>query len=316
MGMSKNKYIIGTRGSALALWQANKVSECLEVEIQIAIIKTSGDRFQDIALQGQTETGFFTREIEDQLLAKKIDMAVHSLKDMPTKIHSDLIIAAYLPRAAVSDLLLVHSDWHSPESLIPVKKGCRVGATSLRRRSLLQLYGPQTEPAMLRGNVPTRVRKCKEGQYGAIILAQAGLDRLGLDTSPLINYRLNPEIWLPAPGQGIVAVQTRRNDQRLLDYVTKLDDPPTRIEAEIERRLLSNFEGGCHVAFGSLAKKKESGWQTFIGLDMPDKGWVQTVVFNKNIDLIKKIMPDDLNDLQAVEVKQKEMLCRKIPSSS
>lgn len=310
--MNRKKFIIGTRGSALALWQSKMAAENLGVETQIKIVKTSGDLFQDIPLQGQNETGFFTKEIENQLIERKIDLAVHSLKDLPTRIHPNLVLAAYLPRGPVPDFLLVHPDWHASDSLIPVKEGCRVGATSLRRNALLRLYGPHAEQAILRGNVPTRIRKCREGRYGAIVLAQAGIDRLNLDVSPLHAYRLNPEIWLPAPGQGVIAVQTRKDDPDCLDAAACLDDPWTRKAAEIERQLLANFEGGCHVAFGSYARQHESVWQAFIGLDQPETGWVQAVVSHRDSESIKQIMPDDLKNLQAVEIQDRNSLCQKI----
>lgn len=312
MEMMSRPYIIGTRGSDLALWQTNTVADSLNLNTEIEIVKTSGDLFQDIPLQGQTETGFFTKELENRLLNKNIDIAVHSLKDLPTRIHPKLCLAAYLSRGPVPDLLLVHPDWHDTNSLLPVGMDCRIGATSLRRQALLRLYAPQAEPHFLRGNVPTRIRKCKEGQYGAIVLAQAGLERLGLDPFPLHVYRLNPEIWLPAPGQGVIAVQTLKDDPDLLEAAARLDDPETRTAAEIERRLLYNFEGGCHVAFGAFAFREHSNWRTHIGLDQPGRGWVQTSVSDPSDERIKQIMPEDLPDLCAVEVRERESLCRKL----
>lgn len=311
--MKSKPYVIGTRASDLALWQTHTVAESLDSNTEIKIVKTSGDLFQDIPLQGQTETGFFTKELENRLLNKNIDIAVHSLKDLPTRIHPELCLAAYLSRGSVPDLLLVHPDWHDPGFLLPLRTGCQVGATSLRRQALLRLYGPQAKPDFLRGNVPSRIRKCKEGRYGAIVLAQAGLERLGLDPSPLHVYRLDPKIWLPAPGQGVIAVQTRKDDPDLLRAVARLDDPETRTAAEIERRLLYNFEGGCHVAFGAFAFRENSGWRTNIGLDRPGKGWVQTSVSDRSDERIKQVMPEDLTDLRAVEVSQRESLCRKLP---
>jgi hydroxymethylbilane synthase len=312
MGMNRKPYIIGTRGSDLALWQTNTVADSLNLNTEIEIVKTSGDLFQDIPLQGQTETGFFTKELENRLLNKNIDIAVHSLKDLPTRIHPQLFLSAYLTRGPVSDLLLVHPDCFDPHFLLPVGKDCRIGATSLRRQALLHLYAPQARPDFLRGNVPTRIRKCKEGQCGAIVLAQAGLERLGLDPSPLHVYRLNPEIWLPAPGQGVIAVQTRKDDPELLHEVVQLDDPETRAAAEIERRLLYNFEGGCHVAFGAFAFRENSGWRTNIGLDQPGKGWMQTSVSNRSDTQIKQVMPEDLTDLRVVSIRERERLCRKL----
>ncbi len=310
--MKSRTYIIGTRGSDLALWQTNTVADGLKLNTEIKIVKTSGDLFQDTPLQGQTETGFFTKELENRLLNKNIDIAVHSLKDLPTRIHPQLSLGAYLSRGSVPDLLLVHPGWHDSQFLLPIGTDCRVGATSLRRQALLRLYAPQATPDFLRGNVPTRIRKCKEGQYGAIVLAQAGLERLGLDPSPLHVYSLNPEIWLPAPGQGVIAVQTRKEDPELLQEVARLDDPETRTAAEIERRLLYNFEGGCHVAFGAFAFREKTGWRTHIGLDQPDKGWVQTSVSDRSDEQMKQIMLEDLTDLRAVNVRKKESICRKL----
>lgn len=314
--MKKNNhpYRIGTRGSKLALWQAKQVSENLSEKTQIIIIKTSGDRFKNKALQGQNETGFFTKEIENQLLRKNIDIAVHSLKDLPTVIHPDLTLAAYLPRGPVPDLLLVHPDYHDPGFLVPVKKGSRIGATSLRRQALLHLYGPHTKPDFLRGNIPTRIQKCRKKQHGAIVLAEAGLRRLGWDVSPLHVYRLNPEIWLPAPGQGVIVVQTRKDDSALQNAASQLDDPVTRSSTDIERQLLANFEGGCHVAFGAYVRQQEKGWQAFIGLDQPGKGWVRTEIFNPDENFLKNIMPGDLSGFQTRIIQKREDLCQKIPS--
>jgi hydroxymethylbilane synthase len=311
---NKNKkYIIGTRGSALALWQSRTVASLLDVQTDLHIIKTSGDRFQDIPLQGQSQTGFFTKEIENQLLDGTIDLAVHSLKDLPTAPHEGLVLEAYLPRAAASDILLVHPDWHDPDALVPVKSGCKVGATSLRRQSLLRLYGPQAEPTMLRGNVPTRVDKCRDQQYGAIVLAQAGVQRLGIDTKPLIVYQLNPYIWLPAPGQGVVAVQARRGDTELLQAIAKLDDPTARGAVTIERQLLAHFEGGCHTAFGSYAYPSGDQWDVLVGLDQEhDKGWGQAQIKGKGISYLTSVTPTDIDAFIPLPVENKENLCKLI----
>lgn len=312
MNSKKEIFKIGTRGSKLALWQSRHVAEKLDVETELTVIKTSGDRFQDIPLQGQSETGFFTKEIENQLLDGRIDLAVHSLKDLPTRPHPDLALGAYLVRAEVSDVLLVHPDWYDPDVLIPVREGCKVGATSLRRQALLRLYGPQAVPAMLRGNVPTRVEKCKNGLYGAIVLAEAGIRRLELDTQPLLMFRLNPDIWLPAPGQGVIAVQTRGNHNILLDAVKKLDNPAARGAVTIERELLANFEGGCHTAFGAYARPDRDRWITHIGLEEPGKGWGQVTLPDRTVEEVTSITPGDLNNFAPVVVANKETLCRKI----
>jgi hydroxymethylbilane synthase len=307
---SARTYKIGTRGSALALWQARTVASLLDVDTELIIVKTSGDRFQDIPLQGQSQTGFFTKEIEHQLLEGHIDIAVHSLKDLPTQPHSELVLGAYLPRASANDLLLVHPDWHDPAALVPVKSGCNVGATSLRRQALLRLYGPQAEPAMLRGNVPTRVDKCKNGRYGAIVLAQAGVGRLEIDTRPLLVYQLNPEIWLPAPGQGVVAAQARGSDKELLKHIAKLDDAISRRAVTIERQLLAHFEGGCHTAFGAYALPAGDKWDVRIGLDREGKGWGQAILRQKTFSQLTAITPADIEDFEPLPVTNKENLCK------
>jgi len=307
-------YNIGTRGSQLALWQANTVASLLDVQSEIVIITTSGDKFLDIPLQGQTEPGFFTKEIESQLLAGLADIAVHSLKDIPTALHKDLELVAFMERASVADLLLIHPDWHDPDALIPVKAGCKVGATSLRRQSLLQLYGPHAVPAMLRGNVPSRIEKCKNGEYGAIVLAQAGVERLELDTTPLIVYRLNPVIWLPAPGQGVVTVQTRKYHYELKEHVVKLNHQPSHDAVTIERQLLTNFEGGCHTAFGSYAVPAGEKWDVYMGMDRPDDGWGQIVLKGKTLAEMARINAANLpaDQWKPLAVDQKENLCREI----
>ncbi len=313
--MNNNVFKIGTRGSALALWQAREVAARLEavgVATELVTIKTSGDRFQDIPLQGQSETGFFTKEIEQRLITGEIDIAVHSLKDLPTGSHEELLLGAYLPRAAVNDVLLIHPDWVDESAVFPVKKGCKVGATSLRRQALVRLYGPQAEPAMLRGNVPSRVKKCMDEQYGAIILAQAGIQRLEMQLEPLTLYALAEETWLPAPGQAVVAVQARRDNSELLTHLAKLDHRESRDSVTIERQLLANFEGGCHTAFGSFAKKTETGWTVFLGLDQGEAGWGQVTIPDFDIHSLAEVTPEKLTGFAPIQVTNKEALCRSL----
>jgi hydroxymethylbilane synthase len=270
--VTKQKTIIGTRGSELALWQPNETAHLLDTDTEIKVIKTSGDMFYNIALQGQLEQGFFTKEIERQLIAGDIDVAVHSLKDLPTQPVEGLTIGAVLPRASVNDLLIVNPDWHDECSLLPVKKGCGVGAMSLRRQALLRTYGPQAKAEMIRGNVPSRIERCVNGTFGAIIIAAAGVNRLGLKAEGCIVYELSTQFWIPAPGQGAIAVQARANDARVLEQLAKIDDKLTRKAVDLERRVLANFEGGCHTAFGAYAFHMHGKeWIISVGMDVDGK---------------------------------------------
>jgi hydroxymethylbilane synthase len=252
--------IIGSRGSDLALWQTRWVASQLGVPTEVSIISTQGDRVLDRDLSGMEGKGFFTKELEEALYARTIDLAVHSLKDLPTTTPPGLSIAAVSKRAPVADILLVHPDWHDPSSPFPVKRGAKVGASSLRRQSYVRAARADLEPTSLRGNVPTRVRKCREGLYPAIVLAEAGLSRLALDVKPLFVYRLNASQWLPAPGQGALGLETRADD-RAEAACRVLDHRATREACDIERGLLARFEGGCHLPLGTYAEATADGFR-------------------------------------------------------
>ncbi len=305
------KVIIGTRGSRLALWQANEVAKNLGAPSELKIIKTSGDRFLDIKLQGRLEKGFFTKEIEESLISGEIDAAVHSLKDLPTAIDPRLTVGAHCRRGPVSDLLMVHPDWHDERATMPLRRGCVVGASSLRRQALLRLYAPEVQAALLRGNVNTRVRKCSEGQYGAIVVAKAGVERLGIDPAPLVVYELNPGIWLPAPGQGAIAVEARADDRDMLDLLSGLDDRATRDAVYLERRLLSNFEGGCHTAFGAYALPEGDRWKVLVGIEKDGEGWVRNMTSGP-LDECAGFGPEFLHEFIKHHVERKEDLCQRI----
>lgn len=303
---------IGTRGSELALWQAREVERRLQTPSTIVVIKTEGDKRRDIALQGTSSTGFFTKAIEHRLLKGEVDLAVHSLKDLPTQLEPTLEIGAVLPRAPVNDLLLVHPDWCATgdgEMLLPIKPGCVVGAGSLRRQALVRLYAQRAAPKLIRGNVPTRIQKCRDGEYGAIVIARAGVERLGLDVSPLVAWELSVDCWLPAPGQGAVAVEVRRGDERVLAALEVVDDEKTARSVELERRLLSNFEGGCHTAFGAYATTNGDGWIVDIGIDRVELGWGQAR-FTGDLDTCIGLGPDELRRFETPTVLEREALCR------
>lgn len=235
--------VIGSRGSALALWQARHIADRLRelgAETRIEIIKTTGDRIQDVPLAQVGGKGLFTKEIEEALLARTIDLAVHSLKDMPTALPQGLVIAAVPPREDPRDALV-------GVELAGLKPGMRVGTSSLRRAAQLRALHSGLIVDTLRGNVDTRLRKLDQGQYDAIVLAAAGLRRLGLEHR--ITEMIPVETMCPAVGQGALAIETRAD----IAIAARLDHPETRIAVEAERALLAQLEGGCQVPLGAHA---------------------------------------------------------------
>jgi hydroxymethylbilane synthase len=301
--------VIGTRGSDLALWQAREAARLVPVPAEIRIIRTTGDQRQDIALQGQLEQGFFTKEIERHLLAGEVDVAVHSLKDLPTTLADGLAIGAHLPRAAISDLLIINPEWYDPARQVPLKPGCPVGAMSLRRQALLGLYAPHVEAKMIRGNVPTRIERCRSGEYGAIVLARAGAERLRLSFEGLQAFEFNPHRWPPAPGQGAVAVEARADDAATLKLLAAMDDTPTRQAVELERRLLANYEGGCHTAFAAWAQPAGSQWRLSFGLER-DGRWLAAELDGQWEELLET-GPGNEPELSEPDAAQ-EGLCRPV----
>jgi hydroxymethylbilane synthase len=251
---------IGSRGSDLALWQSRNVLRELNTRApaaswhsDITVITTRGDVDQSPYLAGSVEKGFFTRELEVALLERRIDLVVHSLKDLPTAEPQGLANRTILPRASAADWLLIRREFYVPreDGLLPLKPGARVGASSLRRGALLGRYAPQAQSVPLRGNVPTRVRKLGEQRgVDAIVLAAAGLSRLQLDLSAFAVVELAPEWWVPAPGQGALAAQCRLDDGEIQSQVDGLADPACVRATRWEREFLRVIEGGCSTPFG------------------------------------------------------------------
>jgi hydroxymethylbilane synthase len=245
--MSNSSIVIGSRGSALALWQARHIAERLRglgVEARIEIIQTSGDKIQDVPLAKIGGKGLFTKEIEEALLESKIDLAVHSLKDVPTDLPPGLNLAAIPEREEPRDALI-------GLALAELKAGSRVGTSSLRRSAQLQAHVPGLAIQMLRGNVDTRLRKLDEGRYDAIVLAAAGLRRLGWQER--IRELVPAEVVCPAVGQGALAIETRDDGGAAQELVRKLDHAPTRRTVTAERALLRVLGGGCQVPIGAHA---------------------------------------------------------------
>jgi hydroxymethylbilane synthase len=242
---------IGTRSSELALRQARQVAAQLDargVPSELVEYTTLGDRILDRPLSAIGEKGLFTAELEADLLAGRIDCAVHSLKDLPTADPQGIVVVALLEREDPRDALVVRSGIDA-RSLDTLPKGARVGTSSLRRRAQLQALRSDLDVCELRGNVGTRLRKLDEGQVDAALLAAAGLHRLGL-ADRIVAY-LDAPNWLSAPGQGAIAVQGRANDPVLLATLAALDHAPTRVAVTAERALLGALEGGCQVPIGA-----------------------------------------------------------------
>jgi len=243
---------IGTRASELALRQARLVEFALRargVVPEVVTFKTTGDKKLDEPLSAIGAKGLFTHEIEVALTKGKIDCAVHSLKDLPTDLPDELEIVAQLRREDPRDVLVVNRQTGA-EGLDDLPAGSRVGTSSLRRRAQLLAKRPDLEVVELRGNVPTRLNKVEKGTVHAAVLAAAGLIRLQVQQR--ITMFLEPPEWLPAPGQGAIAIQARREDSRLYDLLRPLDDATTSIATRAERAFLAALEGGCQVPIGAL----------------------------------------------------------------
>lgn len=251
--------IVGTRGSKLALCQAETIRRGIDGATELQIIRTSGDRFGDAPLTAQDGIGFFTKEIEEALRDGRIDLAVHSLKDLPIDLAPGLELGAILRRDPPADLLIVRPEAHDAQDALPVRRGGRVGTCSMRRQSLLRHFRPDLELLPLRGNVPTRLDKLARGDYDAILLSQAGLLRLQIDPRPLLSFALNPRRWVCAAGQAVIAVELRADDDEARAQIAPLDHPPTRACVDAERALLRRFGAGCHAPFGALAEVSAAG---------------------------------------------------------
>ena len=254
--------IIGTRGSELALWQANFVKDSLakvNINAELKIIKTQGDRILNLSFDKLEGKGFFTKELEEELLAGTIDLAVHSHKDLPTENPPGLIIAAVSEREDPSELLLILKDCVDVKQKLSVKYGAIVGTSSNRRKAQLLAYRPDLEIEDLRGNVPTRIGKLRDESYDAIMLAKAGVTRLGIDLSEFHVEELTPNEIVPAPAQGVLAIQIRESDNELFEALQVLHHPEVAAELSVERAVLKLFGGGCHLPLGCYCKKEEDG---------------------------------------------------------
>jgi hydroxymethylbilane synthase len=282
---------IGTRGSDLALWQAYHVKSQLEKNgntVEITIIKTQGDKIQDLSFDKLEGKGFFTKEIETALLSKEIDLAVHSHKDLETTPPSGLCIAAVSDREDAAELLVIQKNQFSSKLLWELNLNASIGTSSARRKSLVMAHRSDLEIRELRGNVPTRIQKLRDGQYDAILLAKAGVSRLNIDLSEFHVVELNPKIVVPAPAQGVLALQVRENETELFQEIQKLNNPWVEKQISIERKVLNLMEGGCQLPLGvycdtenvyvSYAKQWEMGSKYYVFSYSEKEGLAEEIV--------------------------------------
>ena len=254
--MKKDRFIIGTRGSELALWQTNWVKDKLQksfpsLTIETKIIKTKGDKILDSSLSKIGDKGLFTREIENQLLSGGIDLAVHSLKDLPTVLPEGLTIGAVSERIDQRDVLISKKY----ESIDELPHGAKVATGSLRRKSQLLNYRPDLNVVDIRGNLNSRFRKFEESDLDAMILAYAGVNRLAIEE--YIKTIIPTDVMLPATCQGIMAVEIRENDKSVQDTVKVINDRHSEKESRAERSFLNRLEGGCQIPVGVYSKSAD-----------------------------------------------------------
>jgi hydroxymethylbilane synthase len=273
------RLIIGTRGSDLALWQANFIKDTLAnigIDAELKIIKTQGDKILNLRLDKLEGKGFFTKELEDELLSGKIDLAVHSHKDLPTVHPAGLTIAAVPERGDPSELLLILKDCVDVTQKLSLKTGAMVGTSSNRRKAQMLAIRTDLNIEDLRGNVPTRIQKLRDEKYDAILLAKAGVNRLGIDLSEFHVEVLDTTELIPAPAQGALAIQIRENDTALFQLLQQINHEDTATEIALERKVLNMFEGGCHMPLGCYCKKENGKYEIWTSKaadaeDFPDR---------------------------------------------
>ena len=250
--MAKRRLTIGSRGSRLALWQTNHIADELrsrfDLDIEIKAIKTQGDKILDAPLAKIGGKGLFVKEIENALLAGEIDLAVHSMKDVPTELPAGLTIGAMTVRADPRDVLISKNN----AGLTDLPRGTVIGTSSLRRQAQLKHLRRDLETVDVRGNLDTRLRKMAEGQFDAMVLAAAGIDRLGF--TEMITERIPSERMLSAVGQGSIGIEVREADDAVIKFISVLNDPDTFAGITAERALLAQLQGGCQVPIGALGR--------------------------------------------------------------
>lgn len=253
---------IGTRGSKLALWQAEFTRQQLKahgVNSELVIIKTKGDKIQHLSFDKIEGKGFFTKELEQALLDGSVDMAVHSMKDLPTEQPQGLVLAAVSYRENPADLLIIRTEAVVSGKLLRLPDAAVVGTSSARRKAQMLALRPDVQLKDLRGNVPTRLEKLRKGDYDAIVLAAAGVQRLNLPLDDFTVVPFNPVEFVPAPAQGVLAFQCREEDKETRRLLAKLHHPDVAACTNVERKVLQLIGGGCHAPLGVYCKRDGAG---------------------------------------------------------
>lgn len=292
--MAKKKIIIGSRGSELALWQSNFIKREIEkrnknISVEIKIIKTTGDKILDVALSKIGDKSLFTKELENELLKKTIDLAVHSLKDLQTQLPAELKLSAVTKRHPVEDVLIARKKGMTIERL---RENAVVGTGSLRRKSQLRHLRPDIKTEELRGNVPSRIQKFLKSDWDAIILARAGVERLNL--KKYISSYISKEEILPAVGQGALGIEIHEDNKSVDELLQSIHHEETYLAVLAERALLKTLEGGCQVPIGAIAEVMTNG----IYLDAVVGSLDGTLTFRKKMRGSKK-EPEKLGKILA-----------------
>ncbi len=257
--------IIGTRGSALARtqtdWVRRFIEQRLHLQVDVQIISTQGDRVTDRPLRDLEGSGYFTKELEEALLDRRVDIAVHSYKDMPSQCPDGLVLAAVSAREDAADLLIMRCDaaTAAAEDMF-LRDGAVVGTSAVRREAQIMALRPDLHTKDLRGNVPTRLSKLHNGDYDAILLASAGVRRLGLDLSEFRVERLDPSVFVPAPGQGALAIQMRESDFQMMNVRAAIHNEESGTATRIERQVQALLGGGCGLPLGAFAARNGNVW--------------------------------------------------------
>lgn len=258
----KKKIVIGTRGSKLALWQAEYTQQLLKeqgIDSELRVIKTKGDKIQHLSFDKIEGKGFFTKEIETALLQGEVDLAVHSMKDMPTTQPDGLALTAVSYREDPADWLVIRPSAVDKEQLFGFKQGAVIGTSSARRKAQMLDFRPDIELRDIRGNVPTRLQKLRDEQFDAILLAAAGLTRLKIDLSDFVLNKFNPKEFVPAPAQGVLCYQTKTGDLATRRILKQLHQADVARITNVERKVLKLLDGGCHMPLGAYCQRDTAG---------------------------------------------------------